>query len=95
MTDHPERSSPFSRTPRPTWSWGRFYLHFASAYGTFWLVLMAAAVIGQTHIDAGAFGLIGFPVIAGLYAVVRLQQPTPESVEIARLRRQMADRDAP
>jgi hypothetical protein len=49
----------------------RFYGHFAAAYGTMWLCLMLAAVVTQSHINAGAFGLYGFPVIALLYAIVR------------------------
>jgi hypothetical protein len=46
----------------------KFYGHFAACYGTFWALMMTAAVIGQTHINAGAFGLWGFPVLALLYA---------------------------
>ena len=67
----------------------RFYLHFASAYGSFWLVLMLIALVGQTHIDAGLFGLVGFPVISALYGMVRIQTPTPEAQEIERLRRRL------
>ena len=32
------------------------------------VVAMVVALIGQTHIDTGLFGLIGFPIIAGVYA---------------------------
>ncbi len=49
----------------------RFYGHFAAAYGTIWFCLMLVAVITQSHINAGAFGLWGFPVIAVLYALLR------------------------
>lgn len=78
------------------WSWSRCYVHFAAAYGTFWLLIMVAAVIGQTHIDAGLFGMIGFPIIAGVYAVIRTNQPTAEGEELTRLRRQIErmERDA-
>ena len=70
----------------------RFYLHFASASGTFWFVLMVLAVVGQTHIDAGAFGLFGFPIVAIIYAAIRVQSPTPEEQEIERLRRRLDGR---
>jgi hypothetical protein len=45
-----------------------FYKNFAAAYGTCWLILMSIALVGQTHVDAGAFGLFGFPVIGLVYA---------------------------
>jgi len=48
-----------------------FWTYFTSGYGTLWLVLMGVAVITQTHIDTGLFGLIGFPIIAALYAWIR------------------------
>jgi hypothetical protein len=50
---------------------GRFYEHFAAAYGTMWLVVVLLAVITQSHIETGLFGLIGFPIIALIYAAVR------------------------
>lgn len=50
----------------------KFYGHFAAAYGTIWLVLFSVALLTQSHIDAGMFGMCGFPVIAGMYAAVRV-----------------------
>lgn len=50
----------------------RFYGHFAAAYGTFWLIMMLLAVVTQSHIDAGLFGFIGFPIISLIYAVIRV-----------------------
>lgn len=49
----------------------RFYEHFAVAYGTIWLVLMLLAVCTETHINTGIFGLIGFPILALIYAFIR------------------------
>jgi hypothetical protein len=50
----------------------RFYGHFAAAYGTIWLVMMLVAMLTQSHIDAGMFGLIGFPIISLIYAAIRV-----------------------
>jgi hypothetical protein len=80
----------WERKEKQGWNWGRFYLHFAAAYGTFWLFLMCIALIGQTHIDTGVFGLVGFPIIAGVYAALRSQSPTAEDREIERLRRKIS-----
>lgn len=49
----------------------RFYLNFSSCYGTIWLVMVGLALVTQSHIDAGAFGMYGFPLVALLYALVR------------------------
>ncbi len=46
----------------------RFYGYFASAYGTIWFVLMLAALVTQSHINTGPFGMFGFPVVAFVYA---------------------------
>jgi hypothetical protein len=57
----------------------KLYGHFAAAYGTIWLVLLGLSVISQTRINTGAFGLIGFPVIALVYAFIRLgSEPSPD-----------------
>ena len=50
----------------------KFYGHFAAAYGTIWLLLLGLSVITQSHINAGPFGLFGFPIIALFYALIRL-----------------------
>jgi hypothetical protein len=54
---------------------GRFYGHFAAAYGTMCLVMVLLAVVTQSHIETGLFGLIGFPIIALIYAAVRVTNP--------------------
>jgi hypothetical protein len=51
---------------------GRFYEHFAAAYGTMCLVVVLLAVVTQSHIETGLFGLIGFPIVALIYAAVRV-----------------------
>ena len=48
-----------------------FYTDFAAAYGTIWLLLLACALVSQSHIDAGWFGLIGFPILGLIYAFLR------------------------
>lgn len=83
VTGHQERSTsnPPSR-PRPPTLEGfslfsvttmktSFWTYFTSAYGTFWLVLIGIGLITQSHLNAGLFGLIGFPIIALIYAMIR------------------------
>ena len=48
-----------------------FYQHFAVAYGTFWLLLFMAAFVSQSHINAGEFGVFGFPIMALIYAFLK------------------------
>jgi hypothetical protein len=69
----------------------RFYEHFACAYGTIWLLLLACSFAIQEHIDAGAFGLFGFPVIALIYAFVRRSSDKRNSDEIAAIRGELDD----
>ena len=64
----------------------RFYGHFAAAYGTIWFCLMLAAVITQSHINAGPFGVWGFPVIAVFYALLRSAGGDPQAAELEFLR---------
>lgn len=52
----------------------RFYEHFATAYGTIWLVLMLVALCTGSYIQTGLFGLIGFPILSLIYALVRRSQ---------------------
>jgi len=62
-----------------------FYGRFAAAYGTCWLLMVVLAVVTQSHIDAGVFGLVGFPLIALFYAVIRIWvRIVPVSAEIGR-----------
>ncbi|MEM6256879.1 MAG: hypothetical protein AAGI37_01035 [Planctomycetota bacterium] len=55
----------------------RFYGHFAAAYGTLWLVMLLVAFISQSYIDTGLFGLLGFPIIALIYAIARTVMSVP------------------
>ena len=48
-----------------------FWTYFTSGYGVLLLILLGLSLITRSHIDAGLFGLIGFPVIAAIYAWVR------------------------
>jgi hypothetical protein len=64
----------------------RFYGYFAAAYGTIWFCLMLAAVVTQSHINAGAFGLYGFPVIALIYAIIRSLAASGQASELDFLR---------
>jgi hypothetical protein len=58
----------------------KFYGHFAAAYGTIWFFLMLFAVLTQSRIDALLFGLIGFPIIALIYACIRMAaSPAPDN----------------
>ena len=60
----------------------KLYGHFAAAYGTMWLFLLGLGLITQSNINAGAFGLFGFPVIALIYAFIRLgSDPSSNEVE--------------
>ena len=53
-----------------------FYGRFAAAYGTCWLVTLFLAVVTQSRIDTGAFGIIGFPLIGIFYATIRIWVPS-------------------
>jgi hypothetical protein len=48
-----------------------FWTYFTSGYGIIWMIFLGCAFISQTHIDAGVFGLIGFPAMAAVYAWIR------------------------
>ena len=60
----------------------RFYEHFACAYGTIWLLLLACSLLTQGHINAGAFGLFGFPIIALVDAFIRKTNQGPTVDEL-------------
>ena len=65
--------TPAEMRSHPARSMRRFYGHLAAAYGTCWIVLLATALLTRSHIDAGLFGLIGFPVIGVVYAIIRFR----------------------
>ena len=48
-----------------------WFTYFSSAWGTCWLVLMSVALVTQTHINAGAVGLVAFVLIGVVYAWFR------------------------
>jgi len=48
-----------------------FYRDFAAAYGTCWLVMLILALVSQSNIQTGAFGVFGFPVIGLIWAFVK------------------------
>jgi len=48
-----------------------FWTYFTSGYGIIWLSLLIISLISSTHINAGSFGIFGFPIIAAIYAAIR------------------------
>jgi hypothetical protein len=76
----------------------KFYGHFAAAYGTIWLLMLGLALITQSHINAGTFGLFGFPIIAFVYALIRIGADQSPSVvqclrqRVSELERELARR---
>ena len=71
-------------------AFARFYGHFAAAYGTFWLVILGVAVLTQLNVNAGEFGLYGFPLFALLYAFGRMMMAPQTQGEVAQLRERVA-----
>jgi len=67
----------------------KFYGHFAAAYGTIWLAMVCVALVTQKHINAGQFGMFGFPVIAFFYALLRMASDNSSS-EVLWLRERVA-----
>jgi hypothetical protein len=48
----------------------KFYMRFASAYGTLMLVVFLASLVSQSHLNLGWLGYYGFPFLALTYAIV-------------------------
>ena len=69
----------------------RFYGHFIAAYGTCWFVLLVLATITMSHINTGAFGYFGFPIISAIYAFVRMNGPAPRQAEINELQQKILE----
>jgi hypothetical protein len=55
-----------------------------------WLIMLGLSLITQSHINAGAFGLFGFPIIALVYALIRVGADQSPS-EIQWLRQRVAE----
>jgi hypothetical protein len=72
----------------------RFYGHFAAAYGTIWILLLLAAMVTGSHINAGEFGLYGFPILSAIYAMIRVSGHGARSRETEDLRARVADLEA-
>ena len=45
--------------------------YFTSAYGACWLILLIISLATMSRINTGIFGLVGFPVVAVIYATLR------------------------
>ncbi|MFN6196182.1 MAG: hypothetical protein ACK58T_42805 [Phycisphaerae bacterium] len=71
----------------------QFYFDFASVYGTCWLVVMTVALVTNSHVNAGPFGMYGFPflglVYAGWAASRRSTGRSEVAHEIQKLRREV------
>jgi hypothetical protein len=65
---------------------GKWWGHFAAAYGTFWAALLSLALLTQSHINTAEFGLYVVPVLCAVYATWRKSQPD----ESLRLRAEVA-----
>lgn len=48
-----------------------FFTYFTSGFGTLVIVAILAAVFTGQRIDMGVFGILGFPLLAFLYALSR------------------------
>lgn len=57
-----------------------FWTYFTSAYGMLWLALLGCSLIAQARLDAGVFGLIGFPIISVIYAWFRRSRNSEEEL---------------
>jgi hypothetical protein len=72
----------------------QFYFDFASVYGTCWLIMLTVAVVTTSHINAGAFGMYGFPVLGLMYATwaaIRRSETGPAVADqLESLRREVA-----
>jgi uncharacterized membrane protein len=66
----------------------RFYEHFACGYGTIWLSLTFSTLVTRQHLNTGWFGLIGYPIIALIYAFVRKSYEEKESKIIEQITRE-------
>ena len=72
----------------------RFFELWCAGYGLLWAVMLFAALISRSNIDAGVSGLIGFPVIALVHAFVRWSQtarPVTRRSRVEDLEREIDD----
>lgn len=66
-----------------------FWTYFTSGYGILWLLLLGCSLITRSRIDAGVFGLFGFPVIALVYALIRRSRDSENESRQETIRRSM------
>jgi hypothetical protein len=69
----------------------RFYGFFVSAYGTFWIVLHTSSVITQSSIQMGEIGYCGFPIVAFIYALIRVATSENKDEVIETLQRRVTN----
>jgi hypothetical protein len=72
-------------------SLSRFYGYFAAAYGAIWFSMVVIAVLWRKHVNAGEFGLWGFPIIALFYAVIRSGSANGLEAEVWELRQRVQE----
>jgi hypothetical protein len=72
----------------------QYYLHFAAAYGTFWLALIFIALVTQSHINAGEFGFYIVPILCLIYATVVVKPKPPVPPQPEDLNKKIADLEA-
>lgn len=60
-----------------------FFTYFTSGFGTLFLVALLVSLVTGERVDTGAFGLIGFPLLALLYAIARKVSGRAMAVDVA------------
>jgi hypothetical protein len=73
----------------------RFYGHFAAAYGTFWFAVFLLVLLTPSSINLGALEMFGLPILAAIYAGIRVTSTRDPKEEIAELRAHLALLDEP
>ena len=53
----------------------KFYLHFAAAYGTTWLILVFFSIVNSSPVTPGKFQLyVLFPLLSIIYALLAINK---------------------
>jgi hypothetical protein len=63
-----------------------FFGYFTSAYGTFWLMGHVSLALTHSTVNMGEFGYCGFPIIALIYALIRVFFSENQTKTIIQLR---------